>query len=859
MKVLIVGGVAAGTKTAAKLKRIDRDAEVTLITKDREISYAGCGLPYYVGGLIETEEELVVNTPQKYAALTGVAVVTGMEATALDAQEKKLTAKDVDTGDTQVYSYDKIVIATGASAVLPEIRGIHTGGVFKMRTPGDAVTARDYILKYGVKQAAVIGAGFIGLEVAENLRQQGLDVTVIEFADQVMPNVFDFEMADYIKRHLERKGIRVLLHTKAEEIKGDGRVSSILTSAGEFSCGLVVTATGVRPNTAFLADTGIEMIKGAILVDEKMRTNLEDVYAAGDCAMVQNRLTGKGQWSPMGSSANLEGRTLAKILCGEDKTFPGVLGTSVVKLPELNCGRTGLTEVQAKNLGIDTVCALAVTDDKAHYYPDAAFFATKLIAERKTHRLLGIQVLGPGAVDKMVDIAVTGINMGATLENYENADYAYAPPFSTAIHPFVQAVYILLNKLSGELVSMTPAEYLNGAAEGYTVIDASASPAIPGARFIDLTKVNGDVDGLQKDEKLLLVCTRGKRAYFLQNRLRHFGYKNTVVLEGATSFNTVKVEHKETPVSAEDITRVKALGFLFDKRSANKFNCRVITKNGKITAEESRAISQAAELFGSGEITMTSRMTIEIQGVPFENIEPIREFLGRAGLKTGGTGSKVRPVVSCKGTTCQYGNIDTFALSEEIHRRFYEGYNDVKLPHKFKIAVGGCPNNCVKPDLNDLGIVGQKIPQVDLDKCRGCKVCQIENVCPMEAAKVADGKIVLSENCNNCGRCVAKCPFGAFAAGISGYRIYIGGRWGKKIARGRMIRQVFTDKEQVLSVVEKAILLFREQGITGERFADTVERLGFETVENQLLSNDLLERKSENLASQKHLKGGATC
>lgn len=277
-------------------------------------------------------------------------------------------------------------------------------------------------------------------------------------------------------------------------------------------------------------------------------------------------------------------------------------------------------------------------------------------------------------------------------------------------------------------------------------------------------------------------------------------------------------------------------------------------------AEETRAITEAAELYGNGEIAMTSRLTIEIQGVPFENIEPIREYLMQYGLMTGGTGSKVRPVVSCKGTTCQYGLIDTFALSNEIHERFFLGYNDVKLPHKFKIAVGGCPNNCVKPDLNDLGIIGQRVPQIDFEKCRGCKKCQIEKACPIKVAKMVDGKITVNpESCNHCGRCIGKCPFNAFEAYTNGYRIYIGGRWGKKIAQGRYLDKVFTNKEEVLSVVEKAILLFREQGETGERFADTVARLGFENVQAQLLADDLLERKQENLTAAKHLKGGATC
>ncbi len=860
MKILIIGGVAAGTKTAAKLKREDRSAEVTVITKDRDISYAGCGLPYYVGGLIENREELIVNTPAKYAGLTGVEVKTGKEAIALCVDKKEVIVKDVETGAEEAYGYDKLVLTVGASPAKLPIEGTDLSGVFQMRTPDDAENIRSYVEENQVKKAVVIGAGFIGLEVAENLKAKGVQVTVIDFASQILPNIVDAEVAVYAKKHLLKEGIRVITGTKADAIMGNDHVTGVKTSAGLLRCELLIMAAGIRPNTDFLQDSGLEMFKGTILVDKTMKTNLEDVYAAGDCVMVTNRITGKPQWSPMGSSANLEGRTLAQVLTGTKKEYPGVLGTGVVKLPNLNIGRTGLTEEQAKNAGYDVVTVVAPTDDKAHYYPDAGFFITKLIADRESHKLLGVQVLGNGAVDKMVDIAVMGINMGAVLEDFENADFAYAPPFSTAIHPFVQAVYILLNKINGNLVSMTPAEYAGGKAKDYKVVDVGLTPSIRGAVYVNLSQVNGEIEGLDKEEKLLLVCAKGKRGYFLQNRLRSYGYKNTVVLEGAQFFNDVKVQHAENAVSPEEETRVKALGFLRDKTTLDKFNGRVITRNGKITADEARTIAEVAEMFGSGEVTMTSRLTMEIQGVPFDNIEPLREYLMQAGLETGGTGSKVRPVVSCKGTTCQYGLIDTFGLSEEIHERFFHGYSDVKLPHKFKIAVGGCPNNCVKPDLNDLGIIGQRIPQVDMEKCRGCKICRVEKNCPINVAKVVDGKIVIDENsCNHCGRCIGKCPFNAFEDYTNGYRIYIGGRWGKKVAQGRYLEKVFTDKEEVLSVVEKAILLFREQGITGERFADTVARIGFENVQEQLLGDELLSRKEENIKAQKHLKGGATC
>ncbi|MFY9176668.1 MAG: hypothetical protein WBI74_10910 [Caldicoprobacterales bacterium] len=312
-------------------------------------------------------------------------------------------------------------------------------------------------------------------------------------------------------------------------------------------------------------------------------------------------------------------------------------------------------------------------------------------------------------------------------------------------------------------------------------------------------------------------------------------------------------------VSAADEKRVKALGFLRNKGTDN-FSGRIITVNGKITAAQNKCISEAAELFGNGIVTFTSRLTVEVQGIPYDKIEDFRAYIAKEGLVTGGTGSKVRPVVSCKGTTCQYGLIDTFGISEEIHERFYNGYNDVKLPHKFKIGVGGCPNNCVKPDLNDLGVVGQMIPIFDEDYCNGCKKCPVEETCPIDAAKVVDGVLNIDKDeCNNCGRCVGKCHFDAIEDGKVGYKIYIGGRWGKRVGRGIPLSKVLTSKDEVMEVIEKAILLYREQGKTGERFAETIERLGFENVETQLLSNDILDRKQEILEANLHVTGGATC
>lgn len=857
MDVIVIGGVAAGTKAAAKLLRQDRSANVTVYTKSQDISYAGCGLPYYVGGSIASRDELIVNTPQKYAALTGAHVKTGMEAIGVDAASKTVTFRSLATGEESLAHYDSLILATGAEPFVPDVPGKDLPGVFTMRAPDDASGLRAYVKDNACRSAVVVGCGFIGLEIAENLMAQGLQVTALDMANQVLPNLFDTEMADYIRRELQKKGLRVVLGAALEQITGEARATGVRTSVGAVSGDVIVLAIGVRPATGFLADTGLEMNKGTVVVDAYQRTNLPDIYAVGDCAQVYNRLTGKPQWSAMGSTANLTGRCLAKNLTGKDARYGGCLGTGVVRLAEgLNAGRTGLTGQQAKDAGFDAVSVTCVTDDKAHYYPGASTFVTKLTADRATHRVLGIQVVGAGAVDKMVDIAVTGIAMDAKLEDFDTLDFAYAPPFSTAIHPFVQACYILENKLEGRFETFTPAEYAAGAAKGYRVIDVQPEARIPGATWVDLSKVTGPVEGLDPDEKLLLVCAKGKRGYFLQNRLKAYGYTNTRVLEGGAFINTVKVQRTGGKLPASEIKRVKGLGCLQDKRFDDVFNVRVITRNGKITAEEQRTIAEAAELFGSGAVTMTTRLTLEIQGVAYDKIDDTIAYLKERGLETGGTGSLVRPVVSCKGTTCQYGLLDSFDLSEKLHERFYIGYHGVTLPHKFKIAVGGCPNNCVKPDLNDLGIVGQRVPLVDFSKCRGCKKCQVEASCPVHVAKVENGKILIDPNaCNNCGRCKGKCPFGALEEYQEGYKVYIGGRWGKRTANGRPLEKIFTSEDEVLDVVEKAILFFRDEGVTGERFADTIDRLGFDYVQKKLLEGSV----DKSAVLNKTVVGGATC
>lgn len=303
-------------------------------------------------------------------------------------------------------------------------------------------------------------------------------------------------------------------------------------------------------------------------------------------------------------------------------------------------------------------------------------------------------------------------------------------------------------------------------------------------------------------------------------------------------------------LSQDDIKNVKGQGFLIN-RGTEMFSGRVLPGNGVFTAKEMMKIAECAEKFGNGKITMTSRLAVELPGIHFDDIEPAKAFLAEEGLLFGGTGAKIRPVAACKGTTCVYGNFDTQGLAQEIHDKYYIGWREVKLPHKFKIAVGGCPNSCMKPSLNDFGVEGHRIPQYDVEKCRGCKKCMVEVNCPMKAAKVVDGKMHIDPNlCSACGVCsTGKCPFGAVAKHDKEvYKIFVGGTWGKKTRMGTALSR-FVEKEEIFPLLEKTMLWFKENAYQKERLGATMDRIGVDKMEAALFGDDLLNRKEEILAA----------
>ncbi|WP_419741522.1 FAD-dependent oxidoreductase [Paraclostridium dentum] len=536
MNVLVIGGVAAGTKTAAKLKRENRDFDVTLITKGENISYAGCGLPYYVGGVIEDKSDLIVNTPKSFSDLTQVEVKTSVEALEIDRYKKIVKAFDIQNKEEIIFNYDKLVIATGADPIKPPIEGIDLEGVYYMRTPDDAVAVREVVETNNVKRAVVVGGGFIGLEVAENLHEMGVKTTLVEAMDHIMPG-FDDEVSSYVENELIENGIMVLTGERLTSIEGDEKVSKVRTDKRAMKADMIVMSVGIRANSNIAETCGLELeANKTIKVNEYMQTNDEDIYAVGDCVTVKNILSGKPEWSPMGSSANKEGRCLAKTLAGKKTEFNGVLGTGIVKLLNLNAARTGLTEKDALNLGYNVESVLVPIDDKAHYYPDSKMIIIKLISDKDNKKVLGAQVFGEGNVDKHIDVISTAITFNATINDLQNLDLAYAPPFSTAIHPVGHAANILLNKIDGDLKTLRYEEFLNNQ-ESYKLADVNKTPQLEGVTYIDLTQLNGKIDGFELDDKILLVCARGKRAYLAYNRMKHFGYKDVQVLEGGLALN----------------------------------------------------------------------------------------------------------------------------------------------------------------------------------------------------------------------------------------------------------------------------------------------------------------------------------
>ena len=455
MKVLIIGGVAAGPKVGAKINRLCPTAEVTLVERGEFLSYAGCGLPYYIAGEVKEQKELmctpvgVVRDPVFFQNVKNLKVLNRTEAIKIDRNAKAVTVRDLRTGAETILSYDKLVLATGASPVKPPIPGIELPNVFSVHKVEDAEAIRAVLAENKAKDVVIVGGGLIGLEMTEALVRHGARVTIVEKLPYIL-SMMDADLIIHTMKYLELKGVKVRCSTSVQSFEGNGRAEKVMIDKGEIPCDMVIVAVGVKSNSSLAKDAGLEIGKtGGIKVSSAMQTSDPLIYAAGDCTEGRNLITGEPCFVPLGSTANKEGRVAAINVCGGKDVFNGVLGTAVVKIFDHTIARTGLGEEQARAAGFDVVTVLSPAPDKAHYYPTAKTIMMKLIADKKSRRLLGLQVVGPGEGDKRVDVAATAITAKMTVDDVSHLDLAYAPPYSPAMDNIITACDIARNKMDG--------------------------------------------------------------------------------------------------------------------------------------------------------------------------------------------------------------------------------------------------------------------------------------------------------------------------------------------------------------------------------------------------------------------------
>ncbi len=437
-RLVVVGGVAGGTSAAAKAKRTNPQWEVVIFEKGPYVSYGGCGLPYYVEGEIEKKEDLVVRWPRQFRE-QGIEVYTQSEVKVLDIDKGEVEVFHSEEGETRRYPYDALVIATGAKPLVPPFPGKDLGGIHVLRTPNQGEAIRKELESGKVKRAVVVGGGFIGVEMCEALAPWGVDVTVVELLDQILPPM-DRDMADLVAKYLQEKGVRILTGHGVEGFLGDRRVKKVVAGGEEIPADMVILSIGVRPNVDLAKEAGIQLgPTGAIAASERMETNVGVVYTAGDCAEARHIITGEPVYIPLGTTANKMGRVAGTNAVGGDAVFKGVLGTVIFKAMELGGAMTGLTEKDAVRRGIPYKVARITARDRAHYYPGGQRITVKLVYHAETGKLLGGQIVGHWTSVKRIDAVAVALYAGLTVEDFSRQDLAYAPPFSPVWDPLLVA------------------------------------------------------------------------------------------------------------------------------------------------------------------------------------------------------------------------------------------------------------------------------------------------------------------------------------------------------------------------------------------------------------------------------------
>jgi NADPH-dependent 2,4-dienoyl-CoA reductase/sulfur reductase-like enzyme len=431
MKIAIIGAVAAGTSAAAKARRTNKDAEIVVFEKGRDISYAGCGLPYYISGVTPSRYNLVMNTAQDFKEKYNVDVFLEHEVTKINSEKKNLIYKNLKSGKKGEYKFDKLIIATGALPIKPPFEGLDLGNIFTLRSVESADKIKDTVKRDDVNQAVIIGAGLIGLEMAESFRELGMEVTVIELQDQVLPP-FSKEMAGIVEEHLREKGVKLILGDGVDHFEGTGEVEKVITGSGkEIDADLALLSIGIRANSKLAEAAGVEIGEtGAIKVNERLETNLKDIYSAGDCAETTDLLRDKDVWLPLGSTANKQGRTAGENAAGGDAAHYGILKTGITKVFDLTVARTGLSLEEAEAEGIDAAAVKIKAHNHAGYYPGTDDIYLRGIFNKKNGVILGAEVIGGDGSDKRIDVLATAIYNQMTTDGLFQVDLAYAPPYS---------------------------------------------------------------------------------------------------------------------------------------------------------------------------------------------------------------------------------------------------------------------------------------------------------------------------------------------------------------------------------------------------------------------------------------------
>ncbi|MBU3107743.1 FAD-dependent oxidoreductase [Clostridium gasigenes] len=539
MRILVIGAVAAGTSAAAKARRNNDDAEIVIYERDNDISYSGCGLPYYIGGEIEDIGELTPRDSKFFKKKYNVDVLTGHEVLNINANTKELTVKNLNTQEIFVDKYDKLILGTGATPFMPNIKGIKNENVFFLRNVQSARNIRGFIENNKPKHAVIVGTGFIGFEMLENLMDTGVNVTIVEKQGKITPNL-DEDMATFLEKALIKKNISIIKNASIIDILKD---KVVLGDGKEIKGDMVIMATGVKPNVSLAKEAGVEIgITGAIKVDTSMKTNIADIYACGDCIETFSSITGKAVYRPLGSTANKTGRIAGDVVTGGKLRYRGNLSTGIFKLFDMTIGTTGLSEKEALEEGYEIVMCHNIKPDKPSYFKGKEM-VIKAIADKKTEKILGVQIVGYEGVDKRLDVFVTLITYGAKVDELFHLDLAYAPAFSTTKDPVHYTGMILDNALNNNrpIITSKEAQRLIDKGENIQVIDARVSKQydenhVYTAINIPHSKLRNELKTLDKNVLTVTYCNKGVTGNATQNILINHGFKNVCNLSGGHKF-----------------------------------------------------------------------------------------------------------------------------------------------------------------------------------------------------------------------------------------------------------------------------------------------------------------------------------